>query len=273
MRADCHCHSNHSDGTLSVSALLDLAKARNLTGLSITDHDSFAGYEEALPYAKTLDIQLISGIEISAHIERASIHVLGYAFDLKNTALNQFCQQLNENRKVRNLEICERLNRYDISISMEAVQQRFPNCTLGRPHIAFLMVEKGYVKSIQQAFKRYLGEGAKCAVPDLGTDVPTAIGLIQQAGGFAVLAHPHYIKNKRILPPLLDMPFDGIEAYYGNLGPKQEQPWVDLANKKNWLITGGSDFHGEKKSFHGLGCSFTPNETFEIFVSRFENHT
>lgn len=255
-----------------MTALLDLAKAKNLYGLSITDHDTVAAYEAALPYAKTLSINLVSGIEISTNLEKTSIHVLGYAFDLKNEALNQFCTQLQQSRNTRNQEICERLSHCKIDISMETLQSRFPNSTLGRPHIAYLMVEKGYVKSIQQAFKRFLGEGARCAVPDLGTDVPTAINLIKQAGGFAVLAHPHYIKTKKLLSALLEMPFDGIEAYYGNLRPAQEQPWIDTAKKKNWLITGGSDFHGEKKSYHSLGCSFTPPETFEIFTERFAEH-
>ncbi len=271
-RADCHCHTLHSDGTFSTPALLELAKERNLSGLSITDHDTLDAYEVAVPYAKTLGISLIPGIEISTHLAKNSIHVLGFAFDLKNEALHLFCQQLQQKRYQRNLEICQRLHDCKIPITLEELHQHFPESTLGRPHIAKLIVQKGFAPSMDKAFKRYLGDKGRCYVADSQTDVLEAIHLIQKAGGFAVIAHPHFIKDKKILSTLLSMPFDGIEAYYGNLGPKQEQPFLDLAQKKNWLVTGGSDFHGEKKSYQNLGCSFTPAETFSIFKQRYLQH-
>lgn len=266
-KADCHCHTVYSDGTLTPIALLSLAKEKQLTGLSITDHDTVDAYPIALPYAKSLGITLVPGIEISAHYQNTSIHVLGYAFNLADPALHRLCERLQADRDMRNHKILDKLAHIKMPISMDEIRAQFPSGTIGRPHIAKLMVAKGYVSTMQKAFARYLGEKQRCYVGGMTLTVPEAIDVIHQAGGFAVLAHPHGLKDK-ILSALCDMPFDGIEVYYGHLSLKQEQPILSIALRKNWLITGGSDFHGEKKSFHGLGCSFTPEETFAQFVSR-----
>lgn len=270
-KADCHCHTVFSDGTLSPEALLLLAKEKQLTGLSITDHDTTDAYPIALPLAKQLGITLVPGIEISAHYQNTSIHVLGYAFDLSNLALQRFCQQLQSERTIRNNKILAKLANIDLPITMDEITERFPLGTVGRPHIAKLMVEKGYVKNMQKAFERFLGEKKRCYVGDLTVTVPEAIDVIHQAGGFAVLAHPHGLRAK-VLNALCEMPFDGIEVYYGQLSLKQESPILSIAVRKNWLVTGGSDFHGDKKSYQGLGCSFTPQETFEQFVLRSQSH-
>ncbi len=266
-KADCHCHTVFSDGTLSPQALLDLAIEKQLTGLSITDHDTVDAYPIAIPYAASLGITLVPGIEISAHYQNTSIHVLGYAFDLASQELRAFCERLQVQREDRNHKILAKLAHINLPVTMTEIQERFPGGTIGRPHIAKLMVEKGYVKTMQKAFQRFLGEKQRCYVGGMTITVPEAIDVIHAAGGFAVLAHPHGLKPK-ILNALCEMPFDGLEVYYGHLSMKQEQPILSIAVRKNWLITGGSDFHGEKKSFHGLGCSFTPAETFAKFVDR-----
>ena len=270
-KADCHCHTVFSDGTLSPQALLDLANEKQLKGLSITDHDTVDAYPIAIPYAAKLGITLVPGIEISAHYQNTSIHVLGYAFDLSNAALSAFCQKLQIQRIDRNHKILAKLAKINFPITMTEIQERFPEGTIGRPHIAKLMVEKGYVSTMQKAFQRFLGEKQRCYVGGMTITVPEAIEVIHAAGGFAVLAHPHGLKPK-MLAELCEMPFDGLEVYYGHLSLKQEQPILSIAVRKNWLITGGSDFHGEKKSFHGLGCSFTPAETFDRFVEQSRSH-
>jgi predicted metal-dependent phosphoesterase TrpH len=252
-------------------ALLDYAKERDLTGLSITDHDTVGAYPIALPYAAQLGIELIPGIEISAHYQNTSIHVLGYAFDLANEVLDSLCQQLQTDRNQRNEKILAKLSQIQLPVTIDEIRAQFPNGTIGRPHIAKVMMQKGYVKSMQKAFQRYLGEKQRCYVGGMTVTVEQAIEVIQRAGGFAVLAHPHSLKP-RILEALCAMPFDGIEVYYGHLSLKQEQPILSIALRKNWLITGGSDFHGEKKSFHNLGCSFTPPETFAQFKARATQH-
>lgn len=270
-RNDCHCHTTFSDGSLSVEDLLNLAKERELSGLSITDHDTIDAYESALPLAQSLGLDLVSGIEISTELNNASIHVLGYGFDLHSSDLKKFCVQLQIERENRNEKILERLHKIKKPLLMSELRETFGKGTIGRPHIAKLMVTKGYAKSMKQAFSRYLGDKGRCYVHGFHVEVEAAIELIQRAGGYAVLAHPHYIP-KKLVDPLLAMPFDGIEVYYGHLSLKQEQPWFEVAQKKNWLVTGGSDFHGAKKAFHPLGCSWTPPETFMLFKERFLSH-
>lgn len=270
-KADCHCHTVFSDGTLSPQALLELAYEKQLTGLSITDHDTVDAYPIAVPYAAKLGITLVPGIEISAHFQNTSIHVLGYAFDLSNPALSNFCKKLQTHRIERNHKILAKLAKINLPMTMAEIQERFPEGSIGRPHIAKMMVDKGYVSTMQKAFQRFLGEKQRCYVAGMTVTVPEAIEVIHAAGGFAVLAHPHGLKPK-VLAALCEMPFDGLEVYYGHLSLKQEEPILSIAVRKNWLITGGSDFHGEKKSFHGLGCSFTPGETFEQFVKRSHSH-
>jgi len=272
MRADCHCHTLHSDGALSVAALLNLAKEAQLSGLSITDHDTLAAYPEALPLAETLGIQLVSGIEISAQHQNTTIHVLGYAFDLNNKVLNTFCAAQKKDRHARNQKILDKLAAIKMPIAMEELTSRFPIGTPGRPHIAHLMVEKGYVKDPKDAFLRYLGEKKRCFVQGFEVTVEDAIDIIHQAGGFAVLAHPHYVMPKRIVPSLVALPFDGLEVFYGTLTADQERPWFNLAQEKGWLMTGGSDFHGGKKKYQKLGCSYSPPETFATFVERFSQY-
>ncbi len=270
-KADCHCHTIFSDGSLTPTALLNLAKEKQLTGLSITDHDTVGAYATAIPYAAELGITLIPGIEISAHYQNTSIHVLGYAFALDNPELNALCARLQVERDNRNEKILIKLARINMPVTMDEVRAAFPTGTIGRPHIAKLMVDKGYVKTMQKAFQRYLGEKQRCYVGGMTVTVNEAIDVIQRAGGFAVLAHPHSLPQK-LLTALSHMPFDGIEVYYGNLSLKQEQPMLSLAVHKNWLMTGGSDFHGEQKSYHMLGASFTPVETFAQFVARAQSH-
>ncbi|HRE30726.1 MAG TPA: PHP domain-containing protein [Candidatus Berkiella sp.] len=271
-RADCHCHTVFSDGTLTPVALLELAKEKQLTGLSITDHDTVGAYLTAIPYAAELGITLVPGIEISAHYQNTSIHVLGYAFDLQDMGLRQLCERLQTDRESRNEKILLKLARLNLPISMSEIKTAFPTGTIGRPHIAKLMVEKGYVKTMQKAFQRYLGEKQRCYVGGMTITVEQAIATSQNAGGFAVLAHPHSLPNK-ILTAVTQMPFDGIEVYYGPLSAKQESPILSLALRKNWMITGGSDFHGGQKSYASLGASFTPSEIFDQFVARTKSHS
>lgn len=272
-RADCHCHTLFSDGTLSPVALLDLAQKLNLTGLCITDHDTIEAYQTALPYAQTLGIEMISGIEISAEHQNTSIHVLGYAFNLNDLNLLNFCDKLQAHRDNRNQEILNKLTKIKMPLTLEEIKHRFPHGTIGRPHIAYMMVQKRYVKNTKQAFERYLGDKCSCYVKGMLLAVEEAIELIHQAGGFAVLAHPHYIQPKRMIHSLSNMPFDGIEAYYGRLNATQESPWLALAQQKNWFVTGGSDYHGETKPHTILGSSWTPSEIFTLFKERFQIKT
>jgi len=264
-RADLHCHSYYSDGEDSPFELLAKAKAAGLQGLSITDHDTMEAYSpDVFEEAKRLKIQLLTGIELSSELQDASIHVLGYGFDWKNTHFQQFLAESRKRRRTRNLAILEKLKKHKMPIEEEeliAFVER-KSRIIGRPHIAQLMIKKGYVLSVQEAFERYLREGASCYPFGIKFHPREAIDQIHQAGGKAVLAHPHFLRSGVLKKELLSLFFDGIECHYGTLPKELEQEWVKLAEKRGWLATGGSDYHGSFKPHVSLGCSWVGEAVF-----------
>lgn len=272
-RADLHCHTYCSDGTDSPLELLQKAKEAGLQGLSITDHDTIDAYSpDVFARAEQLGLHLIPGIELSSEFQNSSIHILGYAIDLDSTELRAFLSELIKRRNRRNEEILQRLKTKGFYIAKEELEQFAQNAyahrTIGRPHIAELMLRKGYVRSIQEAFERYLQEGKPCYVPGIKFTPEEAIEQIHRANGKAVLAHPHFIKKGSVLRKLLSLPFDGLECYYGTLHKKLEQPWVQIAREKQWIATGGSDYHGTIKPHISLGCSWVDRQTFNCLLER-----
>lgn len=262
-RADLHCHSDCSDGTDSPQDLLRKAKAIGLQGLSITDHDTVAAYTpELFLLAQTLAIRVISGVEISSELERMPVHILGYGCDLKSLPFAAFLTDLQAKRVERNRSMLKLLAKRKMPIE-EAEFGMFKAKIIGRPHMAFLMVKKGYVKSIQEAFEKYLKDGAACYASGFKYAPSEAIAQIKMARGKAVLAHPHFYKKGDLLKQLLTLPFDGIECHYAALPKALELPWVKLAAEKGWVATGGSDYHGASKNI-ALGASWVNEKTFNI---------
>jgi predicted metal-dependent phosphoesterase TrpH len=270
-RADLHCHTTCSDGSDSPLALLHLAKEAGLQGLSITDHDSIEAYTpEFFSEAANLGIEILPGIEISSEMDDSAVHILGYGFDLKNLELKQFLVLMQKRRRNRNLEILKKLAAKKISITEEELNAYATERTIGRPHIAALMVKKGYVSSVKEAFDLFLREGASCYTPGIRFSPKDVIDQIHRVGGKAVLAHPHFFKKGAFLTRLLSFAFDGIECYYARIVKEQEKPWVDLAKKKGWIATGGSDYHGVIKPNIPLGASWVGEATFRALQSREE---
>nr|MBA2728942.1 phosphatase [Parachlamydiaceae bacterium] len=145
---------------------------------------------------------------------------------------------------------------------------------IGRPHIAKLMVQKGYVKDIREAFNKFIGEGRSCYAKGNFFTPEETIDVIQKAKGFAIIAHPHLINNSKTISKLLHMNFDGLECYYSRFPLAAQKPWIKIATQKNWLMTGGSDFHGDIKPMVSLGCSWVDEARFNILQNRFiENET
>lgn len=262
-RADLHCHTTCSDGTLLPTEVLYLAKEKGLLGLSITDHDTLSAYtDETFALAKELKIDLFMGVELSARYQKVSVHILGYGVK-KSEGLLSFCQAHKKRRDVRNRAILEKLNRLSLPITEKELSAKKTGPIAGRAHIAQIMFEKGYVKSIQDAFDRYIGDHKCCFVEGPLFSVQQTIDEIHKAGGKAFIAHPHLIQRKGILNLLLEMNFDGIECYYSRLYHEVEKKWLKLAAQKNWLVSGGSDFHGAVKPQIDLGCSWVDRQTVE----------
>ncbi len=265
-RADLHCHSTCSDGTFTPEELVRHALDKGLQGLSITDHDNVSAYALAKPLADRLGLALISGVEFSAELRGVSVHVLGYAFQTDHPAILDLCTKHKNRRAQRNHEMFEKLAQLDMPLDEEALSLNAQ--TLGRPHIAQAMVDKGYVDSIPDAFKKFLAEGRPAYVRGELFSVEETLNTLHQAGGVAIIAHPHLIDRPRILNQLVEMPFDGIECFYSRFDKSRNQRWIRIAEKKGWLMTGGSDFHGMVKPGVELGCSWVGIETFQQLKDR-----
>jgi 3',5'-nucleoside bisphosphate phosphatase len=275
-RADLHCHSTCSDGTDSPAEILKKAVELGLSGLSITDHDTIDAYGQAIPLAKELGIELISGVEFSASLDDISVHILAYAFPLDNPLIQDFCARHKQRRNDRNREILKRLNEHGMPLTdeevMEVVSQTPADVqhSIGRPHIALAMLNKGYIQNIQEAFTKYLAEGKSCYAPGEIFSVQETLDIIHKAQGFAIIAHPHLINHSKILKQLLEMNFDGIECYYARFGAESQQRWLKIAEHRHWMITGGSDYHGSIKPNIPLGASWVNEEYFRHLQKHFK---
>lgn len=262
-KADLHCHSTCSDGTLSPIELLTLAKEEGLSALSITDHDTISAYETATTAAQRLNIRLGTGVEFSSDHSGTSIHVLGYGYLLDAEPIKTLCLKHQKRRTSRNLAILANLKKHEIFIEEKELEQCGRGRTIGRPHIAELMIKKGYVSTVKQAFNRYLADNKRCYVKGEVFTTQETIDVIHQSGGKAFIAHPHLLPKHAPLKELLKLPFDGIECYYAFFKRESVEEWLKIAKAKKWLVSGGSDFHGSIKPGIPLGCSFVDQECFE----------
>ena len=274
-RADLHCHTTCSDGSMTPVEIVNKAVSIGLRGLSITDHDTIDAYSTALDEAEKFKLRMISGVEFSSVHKTVSIHLLAYSFDLLNPIIREFCNKHQQRREYRNLGILALLAKNGMPISEEelaiaANSVNNPRRTIGRPHIAQAMIAKGYVDTVQNAFKKYIGEGKLCYMPGASFSVEETIDVIHQAKGLAFIAHPHLIEKSTTVKDLLEMPFDGLEAYYGKFEANIQDKWVRLAAKKNLLISGGSDFHGDIRPYLPLGSSWIDEDNFKILYSHFK---
>ena len=273
-RADLHCHTTCSDGSETPEQIIELAKQSNLSALSITDHDTISAYDTAFDLAKAAGISLLTGVEFSSALNQMSVHILGYGFQAKDKKILELCTKHAERRKNRNLAILELLAKHQMPLDYEDIICSIPvklaskARSIGRPHIAYAMIAKGYVKTPKEAFDKYLGEERLCYIQGETFTVDETIETIHQAKGIAVIAHPHLIKNSKLLNDLLKKDFDGIECYYGKFFANEHLRWLKIAAHRNWLVTGGSDYHGMAKPNLNLGCSWVGQKDFQAILDR-----
>jgi predicted metal-dependent phosphoesterase TrpH len=259
---DLHSHTNESDGSLSPAELIAEAARVGVRVLGITDHDTFAGYEQALVPARDASIELLCGIELSTKLSGQSVHLLGY-FPLPGAGLPEFrewIRDLQASRRDRNIRLVARLRELGFDITLEEAESRGRGMT-GRPHFAQIMVEKGYVSNFRQAFDDYLDESAKGYVYRREPALAEAIQRIRQVGGIASLAHPVRVSGDlpSLLPGLCHAGLNALEAYHSDHGPAETRFFLDLACKHGLLVTGGSDFHGAVKPSVRLGTGHHGN--------------
>jgi len=251
-RIDLHLHTTHSDGSLPPADVLALAKQANVSALAITDHDITTGIPEAIATGQELGIEVIPGVEISSFNGKSELHILGYFVKWDDAAFNQRLAQLRESRHRRNPLIIERLREAGLDVTYEEVRSLAGTESVGRPHIAQLLMQKKYVTSAKEAFDRYLADGRPAFVPRELPSPAEAIRWIRQAKGVAVLAHPTWVKETReglgaCVTALKEAGLGGVEVHYSTHTKSQTSQYLELARRLNLLVTGGSDFHGLTK--------------------------
>ncbi|MBN2541583.1 PHP domain-containing protein [bacterium] len=250
---DLHIHSLYSDGSFTPKEVIERAVSWNLSAISITDHDTVEGSHVALDICKDYPIEVISGIEFSTVLNGTKIHVLGYFIDVNNEELLESIKTLRADRYKRAHKIVDILNNLGIDIKFEEVEAYSSKESIGRPHIAALMTDKGYVKKISFAFDKYIGEGKPAFVPKNTLGFERVLELIHLCGGLSILAHPGVIENQPIIKEILEYPIDGLEVFYPFHKPSQTEKLKKLAESRGLLITGGSDCHGMMKGEPLLG--------------------
>lgn len=247
MSFDLHVHTTYSDGILSPSEVVDLAVISGLDGIAITDHDTIYGIEIAMNRSKKYsDFHIIPGIEFGCVCNDEEVHLLGYFIDLNNQNLISLTNKLQYLRTNRAKLIINRLRDLNIFINYDHIKRKVTNDNIGRPHIARSMIEKGYVKNIAEAFDKYLDRGKPAYVDRYHLSIKDAIELIHESNGISVLAHPGLLHDKNIIEYCIDNFIDGIECYHPNHTCDDVEFFRKLAIKNNLIITGGSDFHGDR---------------------------
>ncbi len=274
---DLHVHSNKSDGSLSPTQLVDYAVEKGLSAFALTDHDTTDGIEEALNVAKGKNIEVIPGIEFSTEYEGQDIHIVGLYIDYKSDFFKRRLVNFVNGRMIRNKEMCRRLTEHGIPVTYEEMLAEFPDCVITRSHYARFMLNHGYVKSLKEAFERYIGDNRPCFVPRKKITPMRAVEIILKAGGFPILAHPllyHMGKSRleKLVALLKDMGLQGLEAVYCTYTASDEREMRALAAKYDLCISGGSDFHGSAKPgldlATGYGKLFIPQEILDKINER-----
>ncbi|MFO0773973.1 MAG: PHP domain-containing protein [Nitrospiraceae bacterium] len=257
-RIDLHIHTTHSDGSVPPRAVMEMAKQAGVAAMAITDHDITTALPEAMVVGQTLGIRVIPGVEISSRCGDGELHILGYFFDWQDPLLLARLTQLRESRHARNPQIVNKLRELGYDVSYDEVLRLAGAASVGRPHIARLLVQKGFVTSAKEAFDRFLGHGKPAYMPRELPDPATAIRWIRDAKGVPVLAHPTWAPVSgaaltELVRTLKDNGLGGIEAVYSTHKPKQTGEFLALAKTLELVPTGGSDFHGTTKPDIDIG--------------------
>jgi predicted metal-dependent phosphoesterase TrpH len=261
--ADLHLHTTFSDGTEVPARVVELAHAAGLGAIAITDHDNTEAFAIAEPVAKRLGLELLTGIEMSASAEGAEVHVLGFLIDLKTPALVRHLSVQQARRVERVREMAAKLKTVGVTIDAEEVLRLAGEGTVGRPHVARILLKHGYVSTMAEAFSRYIGPKNPGFVPGSPLPPSEVIGVIRQAGGVPVLAHPIYLDNDALIDRFVDDGLVGLEVYHSGHTAEAIRRYEQVAQRLKLLKTGGSDYHGNTKEGLPVGAVKVPYELVE----------
>lgn len=259
---DLHVHSDKSDGSLTPSQLVNYAVEKKLHAFALTDHDTVEGLDEAVLAAAGRPIEVIPGIEFSTEYEKKDIHIVGLYIDYHQSGFQAQLQHFVDSRIERNRKMCEALRLgAGMDITYEKLMEEFPGAVITRSHYARYMLLHGYIRSLPEAFDRYIGDHGKYFIPREKVTPEQAISLILSVSGIPVLAHPvlYHMSDARLdalVSRLRDAGLIGIEAIYSTYEPREERQIRQLAEKYQLCISGGSDFHGACKPGLDLGTGY-----------------
>jgi hypothetical protein len=272
-KADLHTHTTHSDGSCSPKEIVRKAKQASLDIISITDHDNIKGFKEASEEGKELGVEVIPGVEISSEISDREIHILGYFFDPDNLELERYLTFFREERIKRAGRIANKLMNLGFEIHLDEILEKAKKSSVGRPHIAQVMLEKGIVSSYYEAFNKYIGNGSPAFEKKVHLSPQSAFRIINDAGGLSFIAHPGNLPEN-LLKELIDSGMDGIEVIHPSHSKLQQKFYRGIVNSYFLLECGGSDYHGGKREDEtNLGQHYTSTSSVEAMRKRLMKHS
>jgi 3',5'-nucleoside bisphosphate phosphatase len=263
---DLHLHTTASDGRFAPEELVTRVAAAGITVMSVTDHDTIAGLADARGAAEAAGIEFVDGVEVTAVAAGRDVHMLGYFIDPADQAFNEFLAAQRGRRVERVREIGARLRALGIGIDIDrllARAARKPGASVGRPALARALVRANHVDSVQEAFDRFLAAGRPGFVPRVGVAPHVAVEIIHAAGGLASMAHPGVTNNPAVMAALASQSLDAIEVFHSDHPPEVRRQLQEFAAEHRLLMTGGSDFHGDRSRDRPLGRSVLPRDAFD----------
>ena len=282
MPIDLHTHTNFSDGSLSPKKLIDLAIEKKIDILAIKDHDEVGALPSAIEYAANLSIKIVPGVELSIKYDlpgQGHLHILGLFIDFNKPELVDTLNNLKQARFDRINTMVQKVKALGFNININELEQNIGRGSAGRPHLARQLVLEGIVKDIPEAFSKYLSKGQPAYVPKKKLTAQSAIDLIHNADGMAIVAHPFslgfstYPEIGREILKLKVMGLDGLEAYYTSSNVYLTRWLLDFAQENSLLISGGSDFHGDPRPDISLGTGFgNLNISYSVFENLIKHH-
>ncbi len=254
---DLHTHSTCSDGSMTPSELVKHAAANNLSAIALTDHDTVSGVEEAVKQGELSGVEVVPAIEFSV-MSATETHILGYFIDIGNPKLISILDEIVEKRIERNVMTAKLLQDLGFEVTVDEAASLAPGGIIGRAHFARVMMNKGYVSSVKDAFDKYLSSGKPAYFDNQKLEAKTAIEAIHAAGGAAYLAHLHLTKLSddeldKFVGELVSYGLDGIEGFYTDYDEVMQKKYFALAEKYGLGISGGTDFHADMKPHISIG--------------------
>jgi predicted metal-dependent phosphoesterase TrpH len=260
---DLHLHSTASDGSYPAETIVAMAERNGVRVLSLTDHDSLDGIPAAVERAQRSGIRVIPGVELSVSEAGIDVHLLAYGFDPQDKGLVAAIARYRDSRRERARKILARLKGLGIRIALEEVEEIARGGALGRPHVAEALMQGGHIETFQEAFQRYLGHHAPAYVPKQTVTLEEAVAVVREAGGVTVLAHPGTLNRDHLIAAWVARGLDGIEVWHSKHAPADVTRFKGIAKQHSLLMTGGSDYHGERTPDVSIGGVLVPEEALK----------